>query len=45
MLVAEPAFRVSKPEFEQTVRIAREAGFTIAKGPLLMFSRTAVLVK
>jgi ubiquinone/menaquinone biosynthesis C-methylase UbiE len=45
MLVAEPVFRVSKPEFEQALRSAGEAGFTGAKRPLLMFSRTAVLVK
>jgi ubiquinone/menaquinone biosynthesis C-methylase UbiE len=45
ILVVEPPFRVSKPAFEETVRKAREAGFTNVEGPNVLFSKTVILKK
>ena len=43
VLVVEPAFHVSKPEFAQTVQTARAAGFDVENGPRLLLSRTVML--
>jgi len=45
VLIVEPPFRVSKPAFEETVRKAREAGFTDVEGPNVLFSKTVILKK
>jgi ubiquinone/menaquinone biosynthesis C-methylase UbiE len=42
-LVAEPGFHVSRDEFGAALDLARRAGFTVASGPRILFSRTAVL--
>jgi ubiquinone/menaquinone biosynthesis C-methylase UbiE len=44
-LIVEPPFRVSKKAFEETIRKARDAGFTPAEGPKLFLSKTAILRK
>ena len=43
LLVVEPAFHVTGPEFAATMNIARTAGYEIENGPRLLLSRTAVL--
>ena len=43
VLILEPPFRVSKIEFEETVRKAREAGLKEAGRPKVFLSKTAVL--
>jgi len=43
--VVEPSFHVSKRAFEETVRNAQYAGFTIFEKTKIFFSRTAVLKK
>jgi len=43
LLVVEPPFRVSRVEFEETLRTAHSAGFTIADRPLVLFSKAALL--
>lgn len=42
-LVAEPAFHVSRGEFAAALETARRAGFVVAPGPRILFSRTAIL--
>ena len=42
-LIVEPPFRVSKMAFEETIRKARDAGFTLAEGPKVFLSKTAIL--
>jgi len=44
-LIVEPPFHVSKSAFEETVRRARDAGFTDVEGPNVIFSKTAILKK
>jgi ubiquinone/menaquinone biosynthesis C-methylase UbiE len=45
VLIAEPPFHVSKREFEETIRKAREAGLTEVERPKVFFSKTALLKK
>ena len=45
VLIVEPLFHVSKPAFEEIIRKARNAGFTIVERPKVFFSKTAVLKK
>ncbi len=45
VLLVEPPFHVSKSAFEETVRKAREAGFTDVEGPNVLFSKTVILKK
>jgi ubiquinone/menaquinone biosynthesis C-methylase UbiE len=45
VLIAEPPFRVSKTEFEETIRKAREAGLTEIERPKVLFSKAAILKK
>ena len=42
-LIVEPPIRVSKRAFEETIRRARDAGFTPAEGPKVFLSKTAIL--
>ena len=44
-LIVEPPLRVSKRVFEETIRKARDAGFTPADGPKVFLSKTAILKK
>ena len=43
MLVAEPPFRVSKKEFEKTIRKAGDAGFVVVERPGIFPNYVAVL--
>lgn len=45
MLIVEPPFHVSKSAFEETIRKARNAGFTLVERPKVLLSKTAVLKK
>jgi ubiquinone/menaquinone biosynthesis C-methylase UbiE len=45
ILIVEPPFRVSKTEFEDTIRVARDAGLTEVERPKVFFSKTAILKK
>lgn len=45
VLIVEPPFHVSKPAFEETVRKARNAGFTLVERPKMLLNKTAVLKK
>jgi len=45
VLIVEPPFHVSKPAFEETVRKARNAGFTLVERPKMLLHKTAVLKK
>jgi len=45
VLIVEPPFHVSKSAFEETVRKARDVGFTDIEGPNVLFSKTAILRK
>ncbi len=45
VLIVEPPFHVSKTELDQTVRIAKEAGFTDDDGPKVFLSKTVILKK
>ena len=45
VLIVEPPFHVSKSAFEETIRNAREVGFTDVEGPNVLFSKTAILKK
>ena len=45
VLVVEPPFHVSKSAFEETIRKARNAGFTLVERPKVLLSKTAVLRK
>jgi len=44
-LIVEPPFHVSKKAFEETIRKARDAGFTPVERPKVLFSKTVVLRK
>jgi len=43
ILVVEPPFHVSKPDFQQTVSKAQDAGFKSLAGPKVIFSKTVIL--
>lgn len=43
ILVVEPPFHVSKPDFWETVRKAQDAGFKLLEGPKVLFSKTVIL--
>jgi ubiquinone/menaquinone biosynthesis C-methylase UbiE len=45
VFIAEPKFRVSKEEFEDTLDIAKKVGFKIEKRPWIYMSRAAVIRK
>ena len=45
VLIVEPPFHVSKSAFEETVRIARDAGLIVIEKPKIFFSRAMVLKK
>jgi ubiquinone/menaquinone biosynthesis C-methylase UbiE len=45
VLVVEPPFHVSKTAFEETIRKAREAGFTEVERPKMLLSKAALLKK
>jgi ubiquinone/menaquinone biosynthesis C-methylase UbiE len=45
VLIVEPPFHVSKSTFEETIRKARKAGFTLVERPKVLLSKTAVLKK
>jgi ubiquinone/menaquinone biosynthesis C-methylase UbiE len=45
MYIAEPAFHVSKNDFEEELEIAEKQGFRIIKRPKMIVSRAAVLEK
>lgn len=45
LLLAEPSIHVSKAAFEETVRIAGQAGFRLRKRPRVFLSRCALFVK
>ncbi len=45
ILIVEPPFHVSKSAFEETVRKARDLGFTDVEGPKVLFSKTVILKK
>ncbi len=45
VLIVEPPFHVSKPTFEEIIRKARNAGFTLIERPKVFLSKTAVLKK
>ncbi|TLU84677.1 MAG: methyltransferase domain-containing protein [Chlorobium sp.] len=45
ILIVEPPVHVSKSAFEETVRIAEDAGFTVVERPKVFFSRGVVLKK
>jgi ubiquinone/menaquinone biosynthesis C-methylase UbiE len=43
LLMAEPTIHVTRPMFEETLKRAGEAGFTVTETPKIFMSRTAVL--
>jgi ubiquinone/menaquinone biosynthesis C-methylase UbiE len=45
ILIVEPPFHVSKSAFEETVRIAANAGLIVIERPKMFFSRTVLLKK
>jgi ubiquinone/menaquinone biosynthesis C-methylase UbiE len=45
VLIVEPPFHVSKSAFEETVRKAKDLGFTDVEGPKVLFSKTVILKK
>jgi ubiquinone/menaquinone biosynthesis C-methylase UbiE len=45
VLIVEPPFRVSKTEFEETVRRALNAGLSVVGRPKVLFSKAALLKK
>ncbi len=45
VLIEEPPFRVSNAAFKETIRKAKDAGFTPAEGPKVFLSKTAILRK
>jgi ubiquinone/menaquinone biosynthesis C-methylase UbiE len=45
VLIVEPPFHVSKSAFEETVRIAWDAGFAVVEKQKIFFSRAVVLKK
>ncbi len=45
VLIAEPRMHVSGRKFLDELRLGREAGFSVADGPAIRMSRSALLVK
>lgn len=45
ILLVEPPFHVSKLAFEETIKKARDAGFSDTEGPHMHFHKTAILKK
>ncbi|NTW11354.1 MAG: methyltransferase domain-containing protein [Chlorobiaceae bacterium] len=45
VMIVEPPVHVSKSAFEETVRIAEDAGFAVVERPKVFFSRGVVLKK
>jgi hypothetical protein len=45
VLIVEPPFHVSKSAFEETIKIARNAGFIVVERPRVLLSKTAVFKK
>jgi SAM-dependent methyltransferase len=45
VLIVEPRFHVSKTAFEETIRKARDVGFTTVERPKVLFSKTVILKK
>jgi ubiquinone/menaquinone biosynthesis C-methylase UbiE len=45
VFIVEPPFHVSKTAFEETIRKARDAGFTLVERPKVLFSKTVILKK
>ncbi len=45
VLVVEPPFHVSRSAFSETLLTAESAGFEIEKGPRILLSKSALLVK
>ncbi len=45
VLIIEPPFHVSKKAFEETVRIAKDAGLSSFDGPKLFLNKTVILKK
>ncbi|MEA2082324.1 MAG: class I SAM-dependent methyltransferase [Elusimicrobiota bacterium] len=43
IFIAEPPFHVSKSAFEETIRKAENAGFTLLERPKVLLNKTAVL--
>jgi ubiquinone/menaquinone biosynthesis C-methylase UbiE len=43
LLLAEPTIHVTRPMFEETLKRAEEAGFTVMEAPKIFMSRTALL--
>lgn len=43
VLVVEPSFFVRKTEFGETIKKAKEIGFTLIEGPNVFFSKTVIL--
>ena len=44
-LLAEPSIHVTRSNFEETVNLAVQAGFTLRDSPRIFTSRSALLVK
>lgn len=45
LLIVEPPFHVTKKDFNETISIAKAAGFSINPGIKLFFDHSAVLLK
>ncbi len=45
LFIAEPKIHTSRLDFEQTVKVAQELGFSVSEQPRVRFSRAIVLVK
>ncbi len=45
VLIVEPPFHVSRLAFEETIKKARDVGFTDTEGPNMLFHKTAILRK
>jgi ubiquinone/menaquinone biosynthesis C-methylase UbiE len=44
-LIVEPKFHVSKPDFDNTLKVAQSAGLKQISEPKILFSRAALLIK
>ena len=45
VLIVEPPFHVSKSAFEETIKKAKDVGFTDSEGPNMIFHKTVILKK
>jgi ubiquinone/menaquinone biosynthesis C-methylase UbiE len=45
LLIVEPKFHVSKPDFDNTLKVAQSAGLKQICEPKILFSRAALLIK